>query len=118
MDDVGSYSLCSRLQASKPFLGFLFALDVFTVAKQDYSLADQGSVICGPGPAFLRWSPGPQRWMWMLISTVPLLITVPMKHHTNLTSLLSFVASVELARVPPAPLLASSERRQAHMRAR
>ena len=39
-----------------------------------------------------------------------------MKIHTNLTSLLSFVASVELARVPPARLLARVERYQAQVR--
>ena len=46
------------------------------------------------------------------LAPVSLLITAPMKVHTDLTSLLSFVASVEFARVPPARLLARSERRQ------
>ena len=38
----------------KVALGCRVALDVFTVAQQDYPLADQGSLICGPGPALWR----------------------------------------------------------------
>ena len=100
---------CSGLWACvdelKVALGCRFALDVFIVAQQDYFLADQDSVICG----------SQHLWTGTLIGPFLLLITASMKVHTNLTSLFSIVASVELARVPPERLLAHSERRQAQV---
>ena len=38
----------------KVALGCRFALDVFTIAQQDYPVPDQEPVICDPGPAAWR----------------------------------------------------------------
>ena len=93
-------------------LGCRFAPDVCTMAQQDHPLANQDSLICGPGliSQFSAFSTGGRAAHWP--GFLP--DHGPVKVHTNLTSLSSFVASVELARESPlVRLLARSERRQA-----
>ena len=108
----------SDVDELKVALDCRFALDVFTIAQQDnYPRRPRSCDPLGPRSGVDLPGPSPQHgWTCTRYRPVPLLITTLVKVHTDLTSLLSVVASIEPARVPPPRLLARTERHQAQGR--